>query len=123
MQQTHILAGHLDQIPLLKVTGDLDRNNGSKAVEWAEQALGGGDSLLLLDLSDCLYVDSGGLGSLFTILQILNPRGIIGIYGASAEVYRLMEMVGLVSTPSFRVFSDEAAVRAALEGGEFKFDL
>jgi anti-anti-sigma factor len=123
MQTTHILAGHLDQIPLLKVTGDLDRNNGSKAVEWAEQALGGGDRLLLLDLSDCSYVDSGGLGSLFAILQILNPRGVIGIYGASAEVYRLMELVGLVSTPAFRVFSDEAAVRAALEGGEFKFDL
>jgi anti-anti-sigma regulatory factor len=79
--------------------------------------------MLLLDLSDCSYADSGGLGSLFSVLQILAPRGLLGVFGANRDVYRLLEMVGLVRTPVFRVFSDEKAVRAALDGGEFKLDL
>jgi anti-anti-sigma factor len=120
---THVLAGYLERIPLLKVVGDLDRNNGSKIVEWGEESAGGGKRLLLLDLADCPHVDSGGLGSLFTLLQILAPRGALGVFGTSPDVYRLMEMVGLAGTPAFRVFSDEAAVRAALEGGEFELEL
>jgi anti-anti-sigma factor len=118
MQQ--VLAGHLDEIPMLKVVGELDRVNGSKVVEWGEEELKVGSQMLLLDLSECSYADSGGLGSLFTVLQILAPRGVLGVFGAKRDVYRLIEMVGLATTPAFRVFSDEKAVRAALEGGEFK---
>ena len=117
-----VLPGYLDQIPMLKVAGALDRTNGSKVVAWGEEALKAGSRILLLDLSDCSYVDSGGLGSLFTILQILAPRGLLGVFGANHDVYRLIETVGLVSTPVFRVFSDEKAVQAALDGGEFKLD-
>ena len=116
----HMFAGYLEQTPLLKVAGDLDRSNGSRVVEWGEEVYGEGSRVLLLDLSECPHMDSGGLGSLFSLLQILAPRGVLGVYGANSEVYRLMEMVGLISTPSFRVFSDEAEVRAALDGGEFK---
>ena len=118
MQQ--LLAGYLDQIPLLKVVGDLDRSNGSKVVEWGEEELGVSNRLLLLDLSDCPHVDSAGLGSLFTLLQVVAPRGVLGVYGVNPDVYRLMQMVGLIGTPAFRVFADEAAARAALEGEEFK---
>ncbi len=120
MQQT--LAGYLDGTPLLKVAGDLDRSSGSKVIEWGEEALGESNRLLLLDLSDCAHVDSGGLGSLFTLLQVMAPRGVLGVYGVNPDVYRLMEMVGLISTPAFRVFADEAAARAALEGKEFKLE-
>ena len=112
-------VGYLDGIPLLKVNGDLDRAAGSKLLQWGEEASGGGGRLLLLDLSDCLYVDSGGLGSLFGLLQLLSPRGVVVAFGANADVGRLLETVGLLDTPAFRVYDAEADVRAALESGEF----
>ena len=110
----NILAGHLDGIPLLRVDGDLDRVTGAKLVHWGEEASGGGNRLLLLDLSGCQYVDSGGLGSLFSLLELLTPRGVAVAFGTSPDVERLLETVGLLRTPAFRIYFDEAAVRAAL---------
>ncbi len=118
---TQIVAGYLDRTPILKVVGGLDRGNGSEIVGWGEERLGGGSRLLLLDLSECSYADSGGLGSLFTLLQILGPRGALGVFGTNPNLNRMMELVGLLSTPAFRLFSDEAAVRAFLREEELQF--
>ena len=115
-----VVAGYLDGIPLVKVQGDLDRANGVQVIHWGEEASAGSSGALILDMTDCTYIDGGGLGSLFSILQLLAPRGVVVAFGTNPDVERLLEMVGLLHTPYFRVFADEEDVRTALFAGEFE---
>ena len=95
----------LGEIPMLSLAGDFDRTAVPEFSERAEQALGTDGARLLLQLTDCSYIDSGGIGCLLELLQRVRNRGWVGLLGPNPDVLRLFEMVGLTLDPHFRIFA------------------
>jgi anti-anti-sigma factor len=92
-------------IPLLSLAGDFDHASAPYFTGEAEEALGGDGSRLLLQLTDCPYLDSGGIGCLLSFLRRVRGGGWLGVIAPTADVLRLLHIVGLTIDPSFRVFS------------------
>ena len=82
-------------VPLLSLAGDFDHASVSSFVEQADQALGRVGSRLLLQLTDCPYIDSGGIGCLVSSLRRVRPHGWLGVVTPRPDVLRLLEIVGL----------------------------
>ena len=101
-----IIAYTFGDIPILSLAGEFDRTAVSDFCEQAERALGDDGSRLLLQFTDCSYIDSGGIGCLLGILQQVRNRGWLGLLAPDPDVLRLLEIVGLTLDPDFRVFED-----------------
>ena len=103
-------------IPLLSLAGDFDHDAASSFYEQAEKALGRDGKRLLVQLTDCPYIDSGGVTCLLTSLRRVRDHGWLGVVAPSPDVLRLLHIVGLTIDPSFRVFSGLDDVQTFLQG-------
>lgn len=109
-----VLVTRLGETPLLESSGDIDHNT-CHAVETAlTQAVADGNDIVLLDLRQVTYIDSGGLSVLLSGVRLLRERGWLGVISPNSDVRRLLEIVGLLVDPDFRVFEDREAARKAL---------
>ena len=109
-----ITTTSLKEVPLLETQGDIDHNS-CEAIEAAlNKALDAGARVILLDLSRVSYIDSGGLSVLFSAARRLRPDGWLGVISPNPNIRRLLELVGLLIDPSFRVFEERQEAEAAL---------
>ena len=102
-----ISQASLSGIPVLRVVGDADHQAAAAFDEAVHGALGPDCDCLLLDLSDCPYLDSGGLGVILTVYRDMRERGWVGVLGPNPNIRRLLELVGLLEEDSFLVFGNE----------------
>ncbi len=102
-------------IPLLSLAGDFDHASAPYFTGEAEEALGENGSRLLLQLTDCPYLDSGGISCLLSFLRRVRRSGWLGVIAPSPDVLRLLRIVGLTIDPSFRVFSGLDDVQTFLQ--------
>jgi len=109
-----ISEASLSGIPLLRVVGDIDHYASSVFDEAMRKTLALDGGRLLLDLSACPYIDSGGLGVILTALEEVRERGWLGVVGPNPNVHRLLEIVGLLGEPCFLVFGDEEEAAALI---------
>lgn len=103
-------------VPLLSLAGDFDHDSVASYAEEAEEALGKDGSRLLLQLTDCSYIDSGGVSCILSSLHRVRREGWLGVIDPNPDVLRLLQIVGLTIDPDFRVFSGLDDVRAYLQG-------
>lgn len=96
-----------DSAYILAVEGELDRVIVPLLEEKFAARLEEGERRLLLDLRDCTYVDSGGLGLILSLLRRVQPDGLLGIIDPSPPLRRLFEIAGLPSEEGFFIFRDE----------------
>ena len=110
-----IIKTSLSGVPLLRVVGDVDHFTSLALDDAVQDALGLDGSHLLLDLTECPYLDSGGLGVILTALRKLRAKGWLGVIGCSPDLLRLFTISGLTTDPEFRVFAspDEASAAFA----------
>jgi anti-anti-sigma factor len=99
-----ILETSLGTVPVLQVTGEIDHDTSSVFAEAATEVLRPDKPQLLLDLSDCVYFDSGGLAVILSIVRDFRTRGWLGVIGANANILRLFEIIGLTTEPCLRLF-------------------
>jgi len=111
-----VLKTALSGVPLLKVIGDIDHLTAPSLEALVQQALGVDGAHLLLDLSDCPYVDSGGLSVLLFACRQVRDEGWLGVIAPHPNLVRLFEIVGLTSVRGFRIFSSSEEALLALEG-------
>jgi anti-anti-sigma factor len=105
----------LTETPLVETWGDIDHNTCGvldTALEQAQSA----SPVILIDLSNVSYIDSGGLSVVFSHARRLPESGWLGLIGANGNVHRLLEIVGVLADPRFRLFQDRAEADAALGG-------
>jgi anti-anti-sigma factor len=103
-----LLAG----IPLLEIQGDVDHYAAADFDAAVMDALDDQRGILL-DLSECDYLDSGGLAAVISALRRLGPDQRVGVIGCSKHVLRLFEIIGLTSDPAFQVFADRSEATEA----------
>ena len=108
-----LTASHCGEIPLIEVRGDVDHTAQSDLAEAARAALGDDGRRILFDLTDCPYMDSGGLSVLLSLLRRARPDGFVGVIAPRSDLLRIFEIVGLTSDKCFRVFADRQAATLA----------
>jgi anti-anti-sigma factor len=93
-------------VPVVDVRGEVDHATSAALEEASLRALGGG-STLAFDLTDCHYMDSGGISVLLHLLRRVRPQGVMAIISPDPNLLRILEMVGLTLDQSFRVLSSK----------------
>lgn len=104
----------LGNAPLVKVRGDIDHSTCGSLQSILDALIAGGNRLVLIDLQDVSYIDSGGLSVLLGGVRTLRDRGWLGVIAPNQNVERLLKIVGLLVDPCFKVFHDRDAAAAAL---------
>jgi anti-anti-sigma factor len=111
----------LGGVPLIAVSGDLDRASKYAVLQLVDKLFRLPDPprALLLDLSGCAFVDSGGITVLLSTLDRLPADGWMGLIGVASGPGRVLMYTGFLNHEKVRFFSsiDEAAVTLAAERG------
>ena len=105
-ERKELSQAFLSGIHLLRVAGDIDCST-SPAFDEALREAFALDGRVLIDLSSCSYIDSGGLGVILTALKEVRGRGWLGVISPNSNVRRLLEICGLLGEESLLVFADE----------------
>jgi len=112
-----ILETSLGAVPVLRVAGEVDHGTSPVFAEAATKVLRPDSPQLLLDLSDCIYFDSGGLAVILSIVRNFRARGWLGVIGANANILRLFEIIGLTAEPCLRFFPTREDASSVLARG------
>jgi anti-anti-sigma factor len=104
----------IEETPLLEARGEIDHSTCGSLETVMSDALSDGRNIVLFDLSRVAYIDSGGLSVFLSGVRQLRESGWLGVIGPNPNVRRLLEIVGLLVDPGFRVFADRQAAEAAL---------
>lgn len=113
-----VRVGGLEQgIRTISVRGELDLNTAPQFKAPLEEALENGEGSVLIDLSDCEFIDSTGIALIVRAWQRLNSgdngRGLV-ICSQNDQVRRVLEITGLeVSIP---VHATREEALAAISG-------
>jgi anti-sigma B factor antagonist len=104
----------LGDVPLLEARGDIDHSTCASLQSALDEVFDNGHSVVFLDLQKVTYIDSGGLSVLLAGVRTVRERGWLGVIGPNANVRRLLEIVGLLVDPCFKVFDSKDAAEAAV---------
>ena len=104
----------LSGVPLILTKGEIDHESCGAVDKVFDEAILQGNAIIVLDLSEVTYIDSGGLSVLFSAGRRVRDAGYIGLLSPNASVQRLLELVGALADPAFRLFKDRAEVEVAL---------
>jgi anti-anti-sigma factor len=63
-------------------------------------------SSLVIDLTECPFIDSGGLNVLLQAIRRLDETTWLGLVGANADLRRVFEIIGLASAPALRLLDE-----------------
>lgn len=99
-------------IGVFTVTGELDQATAAELREPIQAAIGNGTEAMLVDMTDCGFIDSTGLGVIVEAWKQLKQRNgasaSFAICCAEPEVRRLLEVTGLDQAIAIRDLRDEA---------------
>jgi anti-sigma B factor antagonist len=93
-------------IPVLRVDGDVDMATAPELAAAVESHSGGYHSPLLIDLTGCPFLDSGGLNVLLQTVRQMDEQSWLGVVGPNSDLRRVFEIVGLTSDSRFRILDD-----------------
>jgi anti-anti-sigma factor len=100
----------------VSVVGELDQSTAPELRTALADAIGDPERSLLVDLSDCNFIDSTGLSLLVeTKRRLAEDERRFGVCCADADVRRLLELTGIDQAVNLFDTRDEAV--AALSNG------
>jgi anti-anti-sigma factor len=114
--QMNVIESAVDGIPLIVVEGDLDQSSKPAVLDALHNVFNGAypPQNLLIDLTECAFIDSGGLSVLLTTMARLPAGGWLGIIGASAGPNRVLEYTGFLDHEKVRFFSSRNGAAASV---------
>ena len=107
-------------IRLLEVNGELDLSTATQLEEPLEEAVSSPKAAVLIDLTDCTFIDSTGIALVVRAWQRVDAGAGNGGEGGlvlccqNEQVKRVLEVTGLEH--SLRVFATRDEAAAALRG-------
>ena len=103
-----------DGVRIVAVRGELDLSTASDLEAPLEDAISSGDASVLIDLSECEFIDSTGIALIVRAWQRLDRTadgdgdGRVVICSASDQVRRVLEITGLELSIPIHGSRDEA---------------
>ncbi len=97
----------LGAVPIIRVSGEIDHPNAPALEKAFRVHLKAGNHRLLLDLSSCSYIDSGGLTAIISTVGDLRDDGSLAVVAPSISIRRLLEVVGLYEHKRCAIFKAE----------------
>jgi stage II sporulation protein AA (anti-sigma F factor antagonist) len=112
----NVIESTIGGFPLIVIDGDLDHSSKQVVREAVSEILQGAypPQNLLFDLTDCTFLDSGGIGVLLSALAQLPAHGWLGLIGASAGTNRVLTYTGFLDHDKVRFFSSPSDAAASL---------
>jgi len=112
----HVIQSAIEGVPLIVIEGDLDQASKPAARDAVNGILQGPypPKSLLVDLTDCTFLDSGGLSVLLSALAQLPADGWLGVIGASVGANRVLTFTGFLDNEKVRFFSSPSDAAASL---------
>ncbi|MBN1629604.1 MAG: STAS domain-containing protein [Thermoleophilia bacterium] len=112
----NVTEGAIGGVPLIVVDGDLDRSSKQVIRDAVDDIFRGAypPQGLLFDLTDCTFLDSGGISVLLYVLEQLPADGWLGVVGASAGTNRVLTYTGFLDSDKVRFFSSRGDAAASL---------
>lgn len=107
-------ADKLDGVQVVTVRGELDLSTAPDLEPALEGAIESGDDAILIDLSECEFIDSTGIALIVRTWQRLdgtaegNGNGRVVICSANDQVRRVLEITGLELSIPIHGSRDEA---------------
>ena len=102
----------LDGVEIVNVSGELDHATAPRLREALDEALAVDGSPVVVDMSDCGFIDSTGLGLLLeSQRRLVDADRRFGICCARGEVIRLLELTGIDSAVVVFATRDDALSR------------
>ena len=109
-----------DGVRVISVRGELDLSNAAELEPALEEAIGSGRGSVLIDLSECEFIDSTGIALIVRAWQRLDAAaggdgsGRLAICSDNAQVRRVLEITGLEHSMS--IHENRELALAALRG-------
>jgi anti-anti-sigma factor len=112
----HVIQSAIEGVPLIVIEGDFDQASKQTVRDAVSEILRGPypPRNLLIDLTDCSFLDSGGLSALLSALAQLPADGWLGLVGASAGTNRVLTYTGFLDNERVRFFSSSSEAAASL---------
>lgn len=101
-----ILLSSQGDIPVLRVSGDIDVATAPQFGAALQEHTGGYRSPVLIDLTECAFMDSGALNVLLQAVRRFDGKAWLGVVGASRNLRRVFDIVALTTDPRFRLLDD-----------------
>lgn len=101
-----------DGVDAVSITGELDQATAEEVRTLLQRTIRDGTSAVMIDMSDCGFIDSTGLGVIVEAWKELQSRNgdnaALSICCPEPEVRRLLEVTGLDQTIDTRDTRDDA---------------
>lgn len=101
-----------DGVHAVSVTGELDQATADKLRASLREAIEAGTSAVMIDMSDCGFIDSTGLGVIVEAWKELRSRNgdsaALSICCPEPEVRRILEVTGLDQAIAIRDTREDA---------------
>lgn len=92
-------SSEVDGVRVVSVRGELDLSTAPDLEGPLQEALSGGESSVLIDLTECEFIDSTGIALIVRAWQQLDSddsgSGQLAISNRSEQVQRVLEISGL----------------------------
>lgn len=86
----------------LAVSGEIDIANCEAFTDEVQSIFGGADRQLVLDLRDCVFIDSSGIRALVVLAKEQQARGQrLKLSGVNGEPLRVLRLSGLLDSGLF----------------------
>jgi anti-anti-sigma factor len=111
-----MIESAIGSTPLIVIDGDLDQSSKQPVSDAIGAILHGPypPDAILIDLTDCTFLDSGGLSVLLYTLAELPASGWLGLIGASDGANRVLTYTGFLDINRVRFFSSLSDAAASL---------
>ncbi len=102
---------------VVSIRTELDANTAQRAKEALDRLIAGGETRLLVDLSNLDYIDSAGLSVLVSILKGARARGgDVRLFGVNDSIKMIFDLTRLSRV--FRIFPDREEALSSFAGGK-----
>lgn len=101
-------------IDVIAVQGELDMNTAPQLEKWLEEALADSEASIMLDLSQCEFIDSTGIALIVRSWQQLDRnaggegKGRLVLCSHNHQVRRLLKITGVESSISMHERRNDA---------------
>jgi anti-anti-sigma factor len=105
----HMVFERGGKLLLVRMSGIFRRREMDALVAGIARELGGGDMVVVLEMTDVRYMNSYGLACLVRLGTTQKQRGqVLRVFGAAGTVLKLLKMVGTASPIELRSSREDA---------------